>query len=249
MKQTTQIIDAFKRILKSRGITYRELAKKVGLSEASVKRLFSEQSFTLQRLEAFCDALEIDFFELGRLAKSQQGRIETLSAQQEKQLVKDPKLLSLFYLLYNDWQPQDVEARYQLSKPECIQLLMRLEKMGVINVLPNNKVQLRVSRNLRIRPDGAIRDIYGNQAMQDFLKVRFDECGGHFCFEFRELSTASVEILKRKMDHLAAEFNQLAELDSMLPAHKRKTIGMCIGLRPWTITFVSGLQERREAAT
>src|SRR5690606_20745269 len=50
MSETAAIIEALKRDLKRRGLTYRDLAKKVGLSEASVKRVFASKSFTLQRL-------------------------------------------------------------------------------------------------------------------------------------------------------------------------------------------------------
>ena len=48
---TEQLIDALKRVLKSRRLTYADLAAGVGLSEASVKRLFSQRTFTLERLE------------------------------------------------------------------------------------------------------------------------------------------------------------------------------------------------------
>ena len=48
------IVDALKRMLKGRGITYANVAAGLGLSEASVKRMFSRRDFTLQRLEDVC---------------------------------------------------------------------------------------------------------------------------------------------------------------------------------------------------
>ena len=35
-----ELIDAIKRLLKSRGMNYAQLATRIGLSEASVKRMF-----------------------------------------------------------------------------------------------------------------------------------------------------------------------------------------------------------------
>ena len=51
MSQTDQILTALKKCLRAKGLTYRDVAAALELSEASVKRLFSEQSFSLKRLE------------------------------------------------------------------------------------------------------------------------------------------------------------------------------------------------------
>ena len=58
---TEQLIDSLKRVLKSRHVTYAVLAQRIGMSEASVKRLFSQRTFTLNRLEQVLTALELDF--------------------------------------------------------------------------------------------------------------------------------------------------------------------------------------------
>ena len=79
----------------------------------------------------------------------------------------------------------------------------------------------------------------------EFLKPEFDLVGGMFRFEFRELSNASFEVLKRKLERIADEVHELAELDSMLPSAERKTIGVAVGLRPWTVSMVSGLPLRK----
>jgi len=67
--QTAALIEALKKLLKARGSTYRDLGQTLGLSEPSIKRLFSQRTFTLQRLEQVCAALEIDFYELAKLAR------------------------------------------------------------------------------------------------------------------------------------------------------------------------------------
>ena len=46
------LVDALKRLLKAHDVTYARVAAGLGLSEASVKRMFSRRDFTLQRLEA-----------------------------------------------------------------------------------------------------------------------------------------------------------------------------------------------------
>ena len=59
MGDTTRIILALKRSLRSRGITYAMLAKRISLSEPSVKRILLRGSLSLPRLERICEATGI----------------------------------------------------------------------------------------------------------------------------------------------------------------------------------------------
>ena len=241
---TDQLLDALKRVLKSRRITYAELARKIGLSEASVKRLFSQQTFTLQRLQQILKALDMDFFELARLARGAGDSPQEMSEAQEQALASEPNLMGVFYLLFNEWQPSQILARYEMSEPELTRLLAMLDRLQLIDLLPANRVKLKVSRHLRLKPSGAIRAKHGQRTMAEFLAVEFDRHGGHFLFEFRDVSPASFAVMVRKIDRLAAEFNELAELDSTLPPEQRQSIGLALGMRPWRIGQVTGLRER-----
>ena len=51
MAQTTALINTLKRTLKAHGKTYVDVGHALGLSEASVKRLFSREDFSLERLD------------------------------------------------------------------------------------------------------------------------------------------------------------------------------------------------------
>ena len=241
---TSALVEALKKLLKSRGMTYRELAARLGLSEPSVKRVFSEETFTLQRLEQVCAVLEIDFFELAKLARGATAVVDEMTVEQEKALAADPRLLGVFYLLFNDWQPDDVHARYRLTRAEVLKLVLRLAKLGLVDLLPKDKVKLRVPKSLRLRRDGPVRARHGPAIVASFVDGDFEKAGGLFRFEVRELSPASVALLMRRLDRLAAEFNEMAELDSYLPSGQRKTIGMALGIRPYVVSFAMGLEER-----
>lgn len=245
---TDQLIEALKRVLKSRHLTYAEVAAGIGLSEASVKRLFSQRTFTLERLEELLRWLEIDFFELARLARVATDVPQLMTEVQEQALAAEPRLMGVFYLLFNDWQPARILERYEIGGAMLTRLLTRLDRLGLIELLPGNRVKLRISRHLRLRPSGAIRARHGQRAMTEFLAVEFDRHGGHFRFEFRDISAASFAILERKIDRLAAEFNELAELDSTLPPEQRRSVGLALGMRPWSVGQVTGLKDRPRRA-
>src|SRR6185312_14147312 len=242
--QSAGLVDALKKLLKSRGITYRALAPRVGLSEASIKRLFAERTFTLQRLEEVCTVLEIDFFELARLARGATAIVDEMTREQEKVLAADSKLLGVFYLLFNDWQPGDIHERYALTRAEVLKLVLQLDRLGLVELMPQDKVKLRVPKTLRLLRDGPIRAAHGRSVVATFIQADFEETGGLFRFEVRELSKASVALLQKKLDRLATEFNEIAELDSYLPSDQRETIGMAVGIRPYVVSWAMGLKPR-----
>ena len=238
------LISTLKRVLKTRGVTYADLAERIALSEASVKRLFSQGTFTLERLEQVCAALEIDVFELAKLARGEQARAQELTVKQEQALAKDRVLLGVFYLAYNGWQIDDIVAKYEFTRSQVFSLLRKLDGIGVLDLLPGDQVRMKVARNLRLRRRGPIELAYGRAVVGEFLRPEFGQVGGRFRFELRELSDASFEVLKRKLERLADEVHELAELDSMLPSKERQTVGVAVGLRPWTVSMVSGLPLR-----
>jgi transcriptional regulator with XRE-family HTH domain len=240
-----QIVDALKRLVKSRGLTYAQLAKRVALSEASVKRLFSRGSFTLARLAQFCDVLDVDLFELARLARGRAGETHEMTLAQESALAADARLLAVFYLVFSGWTHGDIVASFEITAAQCTALMLKLDRLRLIELLPGNRVRVKATPATRLRADGPIRRLHGKRVVDDFLAPQFDRAGGHFAFEFRDLSRASVEVMRRKLERLAAEFHELAELDSHLRASARETIGLAVGLRPWTIAGALGLARRR----
>ncbi|MCA3028509.1 MAG: helix-turn-helix transcriptional regulator [Rhodocyclaceae bacterium] len=241
---TSTLIRALKVTLKSRNITYEDLARRLKLSHASVKRLFAEETFTLKRIEDICLVLEIDFFDLARLARGASADTNEMTTAQEQALAADAKLLGMFYLVFNDWNVDAILATYQLTPAECTALLLQLDRLGLIELGAKNAVRLKVPKTIRLQRDGPIRRSHGRSVMSDFLQADFAAQGGFFRFEFRDLSRASVTLLERKLERIAQELHELAELDSYLPADQRQTIGMALGTRPWTMSWVTGLKKR-----
>jgi DNA-binding Xre family transcriptional regulator len=244
---TGTLLAALKASLKAENISYKGLAQRINMSESSIKRLFAEETFTLKRIEQICDVLGIDLFELARRARGAAAGIDEMSAEQEAALAADPRLLGLFYHLFNDWSVEDILATYELTRPECTLLLARLEKIGLIEVGVNDSVKLKVPKSLRLKRDGPIRRAHGKAVVGDFLQADFVALGAFFRFEFRDLSKASVALIERKLERIAQEFHELAELDSYLPPGERETVGMALGVRPWQMQWVTGI--KRRAAT
>ncbi len=244
MTHTFQIVAALKKCLKAKGMTYAQLARELGLSEASVKRVFSEGSFTLKRLEQMCGILELDLYELAKMSRAQTDVAGELTAEQEAALAKEPKLLTVFHLLLNDYTLKDICGEYAVSETEGFRLLNKLDRLGLIELQPRNTVRLRVSRHLSWRADGPVRALYNARIVSEFFDSEFAGKSEALRFEVKELSAASLAVMRRKIERLASEFDELAEIDAALPSKDRHSVAVVLAIRPWVFSVVSALKRR-----
>src|SRR4030095_3709819 len=113
MAQTRALVAALKQTLKSRGITYADVARGLRISEASVKRVFARQTFTLQRLDRVCEFLGIEITDPRRLVEHESESLTRLTKRQEAELVADPRLLLVAVHAINHWSLEEIVATYE----------------------------------------------------------------------------------------------------------------------------------------
>ena len=239
---TKALVETLKRTLKSRGMTYAELARALHVSTPTVKRLFSERSFSLERVEDILRVLDMDFLELARLSQPRDAGPAQLSQEQETALAKDPKLFSIFWLLCNDFRFEAIRGDFAIGAAELTAHFARLDKLGLVEWRPGNQVRLRVPKQYVWRPGGPLRKAYGLKVVTEFMRSRFDAPSDGFHFEAQALSPESALVVKRKLDKLAAEIRELVEMDAASPGARRVTMGVLLACRPWNISIVDALR-------
>jgi len=242
-----RFVDALKRSLRARGLTYGALARELRLSEASVKRMFSRGTFTLSRIEQILAVLDLELDELARMSRSAGAQAHELSLEQETVLAKDERLLSVFWLLQNDWGFAEIVEAFAIARTELTAACARLEKLGLIDWRPGDRVRLKVAKDFSWRPGGPVKKVYGRRVMQEFLQGRFEAPLELLRFESRVLSPESAMVLKRRLERLARDFNEFAETDSAAPGARRQGIALLVACRPWEFSVVNALKRRKGA--
>lgn len=245
MRKRSGVVEALKRCLKSRGMTYARLAGELGMAEQSVKRMFSLDAFTLRRIEEILGVLDMDLYELARISRPVDEGPAELSHDQENGLAKDERLLSVFWLLLNGWSVGRISESFTISAAQLTSACAQLDRLGLIEWGPRESVRLRVPKDFRWRSAGPVKRAYGNRVMKEFLQARFDAGSELLRFETRAMSRESAAVLRRRLERLVAEFTELAELDSTLPARDRVGVGMLVACRPWEFSVVNALKRRR----
>ena len=244
MSQSTELIDALKRLLKAQGKTYADVGRHLGLSEASVKRQFSRQSFSLRTLESICDLLQIELLELVQAAAQNQPGLSQLSEAQEAELVSQPKLALVAVCVLNHWALQRIVSTYAISEAEAISHLLTLDRLGMIHLLPENRVRLRITRDFSWRPGGPIHRFFRSRVQSDFLDADFEQPGELLRFQQAMLSPADNRRLQQKIQRLLQEFTEL-HAEGVMAGGERHGTALLIALRPWEPDVFAALRRQK----
>lgn len=239
-----ELVDALKRHLRSRKITYAQLAKQIDLSEAAVKRMFSRQAMTLARLEQICTVLDVGLVELVGDASGERQPLSQLDIEQEEQLVADPRLFLALYLALNRWTEEEVLAEYTFTKPEWTGLLAKLDRMGLIELLPGNRTRARTARNFRWRPDGPIHRLFAKRLLPEYFGGAF--LGDHESLKLLTgmVSKATALQLQQRLDEAARDFDLLLANDLNLPAAEKIGVSLVIAMRPWKLNVFDKFRKK-----
>lgn len=238
MARTAALVDRLKRELRARNITYAAVARHLAMSEASVKRMFSRKEFTLSRLDAICELAGMEFSDLARSLAAQDAVISQLTFEQEKEFVENTRLMAVALSTLNHWSFEQIVAFYDIDAAECTRLLARLDRLKFIELLPNNRIRLLVSRAFAWIPDGPIQRFFKERGSSDFFGSRFDGADELLVLTNGALSKASISALLARLRKAAAEFSGMRGDDAALPSSERSPITLLLAARPWFPEFL-----------
>jgi DNA-binding Xre family transcriptional regulator len=233
MAQTLHLITTLKKALKGHGLTYADIAKKIDMSEASIKRMFSEKNFTLKRLEQLCQCMDLEISDLLALMKEEETTISQLSEEQEKEIVNDLALLLVTVCVLNRWSMNDITSHYKISETECIQYLAKLDRLKIIDLLPKNKIKLLVASNFAWIENGPIQNFFQTKVEKEFFSARFNKANERLFVINGMLAESSNAVFQKKMEKLVKEFNELNDSDAGLSLDERFGTSVVMAIRQW----------------
>ncbi len=245
MPQTEQLVATLKRTLRGRSKTYRDVAEALGLSEASIKRLFSESNLSLKRLDQICALLDIEISDLVQSMNERAQSLSRLTEAQETEIARDLKLLLVTVCVLNRWTMQEILGSFTIDAHECIRYLARLDRLGIIDLLPGNRVKLHVSPNFDWRPNGPIQKFFQSRIKEDFFRSRFAQADEQLLVFNGMLSRSSHAVFQRKLKRLMREFNDLNDADAHLPLDQRFGTTVVMAMRPWGYGVFERLRKRQ----
>lgn len=240
MARSQQIIDTLKQELRSHGINYRELAERLELSESTIKHMFSSKNFSLKRLDKICEILGIELTDLVARYEAKSPKIEQLTIENEKRLISDIPLLIVAYCVTNQWSVDDILRTYELSQAECIRCLVQLDRMQMIELLPENKVRLLISNNFQWHKNGPIEQFFRTEVQSNFFSGSFATNDALHSVKLGDLSDKSISQVIERLNSVGELYEELSKEDRKQAFDKRFGTSMVLAIRKWEFDAFKG---------
>jgi hypothetical protein len=149
----------------------------------------------------------------------------------------------------NHVAPEQIIDIYDVSQAECIQLLIKLDRIGFIRLLPGNRIKLLVSRDFAWLPDGPIQRFFKQHAHGDYVRSRFDQPDEYFVAVNGMLSVSSRATIVARLKRIAREFSELHNDDVRLPPSQRLNMTMLVAIRHWELQAFTELRRKKPTTT
>ena len=242
MTSSKDLVNALKAELRRAGMTYAELARRLGMAESSIKRIFSRADMPLSRIDQVLAVLGLDFADLAaRLLRTAPQRKE-LTLQQEKAVVADRRLLLVAICVLSQWTFEQIVATYRLSDAECVARLLALDKLGVIELRPHNRYRLKLDKTFRWRAEGPVMNYFRTQVVGDYFSGGFDGEHETLMLVHGQFGSSSVAMFAERLQRLAQDFAQQHLADQKLPPDQKRPYTLLIGMRSWLFAAFRDLQ-------
>lgn len=233
------ITRALRAALKSRGLTYKDLAAKLDVSEQTIKRLFRERDCSLSRLVQVCDAIGISFYDLTSGASEQPEPTTTLSAEQEEFLAANPSHFAVLMHLVYKVDVAAIRERFQLSERRLFCYLRDLDRLGLIELGAHNHARLLIQGHILWTMGGPMQP-HLRKLCSDFVAWVMDSqpCPErYFTGSVRYMSKVTIERFIRDMDELIKSYRTCALRDeALLPREQLTQMKWAVAIAPFDVS-------------
>jgi DNA-binding Xre family transcriptional regulator len=240
--RSISLLAELKKQLKKQSITYKKLAAELDLTESTIKQMFASENMSLKRMDAICDILNIDISDLVSFNEAAEDKIELLTIEQEKILVGEIKLLLVAYCVVNSWTFDDIIERYDMSEPECIAQLTKLDKMRLIELLPGNRIKPLIANNFNWQPDGPIEHFFRTQVQNAFFDDNFGEDGCLRLVKNGDISLAARNTIAERLKTIGHAFDDTLREERKIGSSARQGTTMVLAIRNWQFSAFLALE-------
>jgi transcriptional regulator with XRE-family HTH domain len=242
MSTTADLVTAIKKELKALNMTYADLAQALGMAESSVKRMLAKGDMSLGRVDAICRALKLDFAELARRVADAQPLLQRLSAEQERAVVADKRLLLVAICVLSQWTLEQMTGAYRLSEAEAVKALVQLDRIGIIELRPLNRYRLQLAKTFRWLPHGPVMTYFREHALLDYFSGGFDGEAEGLMLVHGSVSRALAPAFLDRLQRVAQDFAQQHQADQKLADKDREGYTLVLAMRRWEFEAFAALR-------
>lgn len=210
-----EIIDTLRIAMRSRSVTYNQIAEKIGVSEKTVKRLFKDKDCTLSRLTDICDAIGVSFYDLLECAKRHTEPKAQLTADQESFLREHRDHFYFLFFLTNGYTPKQVQSQYKLSDLSIFRYLRDLDRYRFIELGENNRYRLLIEGKLLMQLHGPLHEVITdlNLIFMRYVLDKEHSMLSDFNSSYRYMTRENKQQMVRELDAVTEKYRKISHQD------------------------------------
>ena len=229
----SQLFAVIKRKLKAKSITYRDIAYTLDATEISVKRWFAEERLTIRQVTTVANMIGISLGEL--IQEAEEPPLQQTTQEQEQAVMDDLRLALVLQCVVSNLSVKEIIASYVMSEAECVQHLVKLDQLRLIDLLPDNQVRLRISRDFEYLPNGPINQFANKTVIPKLMASDFH---GPYANQFvlrANLTPNAIKQFKIYLRHLRRQLAELHTESFAEPLEQRQRFYVAIAYRNWEL--------------
>ena len=218
-----EITSALKVAMKSRGITYKHIADKLGVSEKTIKRLFRDKDCSISRLTEICRIINLSVYDLLDFARRYTEPRAKLSEEQEYFLQNNACHFYFLFFLISGHTPDQIQSLYQLSDVSIFRYLRDLDRLEFIELSDNNRYRLLVEGKLLMQLHGPLHEtIKGiNQLFLHHVIDHDNQPDASFISSFRYMTPENLSEMIQEFYATTQKYRKIAHQDEAIMAREK----------------------------
>lgn len=224
--------DCLKQLIQSRGLRLADVAKELGLSIATAKRLLNADDLSMERILELCDQLGIHFYDLVEMTKRQRMEYHFCSLEQEEFLATHPAHFGFLRALQRGESLAYISKTARISKADGDAYLADLESHKFLTYHTDTSIDLHIPAGMDWRPGGALWKAYyatwmdnftshmqGKETQDDVTLIEMSQ---------RLFTKSTILDLKREIDDLSRKYASISKLERKVHPRDRLQTFTCL---------------------
>lgn len=225
------ILNAAKKLLKQKKISYQDVAKHWHLSLPAVKAAMNSRNLPLSRLLSLCDLLEISMKDLLAITQRDIGKEFRFTEEQEIFFSKNPTYMSYLFEI-SCKSIEEIECLHKISRKSSKQYLKVLEKMGLIQIM-GEKVKSKINGPVLWSDHGPLGETFSKVMILQFAKWAADKITNpkdmYVQLHGWKLTPEQYKEYQKENRRLTDKFRDVSSLNKeILPKNQQETISVMI---------------------
>lgn len=231
VESTFQLLKAH---LKSKKISYADLGRSLKMSESNMKRIFSNQTCSLDMLSKICAASGITMFDLISTASHVEVLSFQLSEEAEAYFLNNFEAFIFFRNLGAALNTNEFLRTQPLSKEKQTSVLESLQKLKLIRKTKGG-YELAVSGYMDLSKTPAlVKKLYDQWVPWFFEQVLNNPKSDRYSLKVTStgLSKAHKLQLLAEVEQLFDKYREIGYRDQRIASSDYESVGICIGIGP-----------------